>query len=157
MKKQLYLILSFLIISCSSVEDIDVIENGDLFSTDSRVVGYYSTGSFSLNDKIQYCKLTHLNIAFANPQIDGTMVLPGNSGDLLKNVMDTARSQNSNIKIYIAIGGGWLSDGMWNTYKNFLANPQDRPILIDKIVSIFLKFTILSSDCNPSIKKFFLT
>ena len=138
MKKQLYLTLTFLIISCSSVDDIDVIENGELFSNQARVVGYYSTGSFSLNDKIQYCKLTHLNIAFANPQIDGTMVLPGNSGDLLKNVMDTARSQNSNIKIYIAIGGGYITDEMWNTYKNFLANPQDRPILIDKIVSYVL-------------------
>ena len=138
MKKQLNLLLSFLIISCSNVDDIDVIENGELFSNQARVVGYYTTGSFSLNDKIQYCKLTHLNIAFANPQIDGTMVLPGNSGDLLKNVMDTARSQNSNIKIYIAIGGGYITDEMWNTYKNFLANPQDRPILIDKIVSYVL-------------------
>ena len=138
MKKQLYLILSFLIISCSSVDDIDVIENGELFSNQARVVGYYTTGSFSLNDKIQYCKLTHLNIAFANPQTDGTIILSGNSGDLLKNVMDTARSQNSNIKIYIAIGGGYITDEMWNTYKNFLANPQDRPILIDKIVSYVL-------------------
>ena len=138
MKKQLYIALTFLIISCSSVDDIDVIENGELFSNQARVVGYYTTGSFSLNDKIQYCKLTHLNIAFANPQIDGTMVLPGNSGDLLKNVMDTARSQNSNIKIYIAIGGGYITDEVWNTYKNFLANPQDRPILIDKIVSYVL-------------------
>ena len=138
MKKQLYLILSFLIISCSSVDDIDVIENGELFSNQARVVGYYTTGSFSLNDKIQYCKLTHLNIAFANPQTDGTIILSGNSGDLLKNVMDTARSQNSNIKIYIAIGGGYITDEVWNTYKNFLANPQDRPILIDKIVSYVL-------------------
>ena len=138
MKKQLNLLLSFLIISCSNVDDIDVIENGELFSNQARVVGYYTTGSFSLNDKIQYCKLTHLNIAFANPQTDGTIILPGNSGDLLKNVMDTARSQNSNIKIYIAIGGGYITDEMWNTYKNFLANPQDRPILIDKIVSYVL-------------------
>ena len=138
MKKQLYIALTFLIISCSSVDDIDVIENGELFSNQARVVGYYTTGSFSLNDKIQYCKLTHLNIAFANPQTDGTIILTGNSGDLLKNVMDTARSQNSNIKIYIAIGGGYITDEMWNTYKNFLANPQDRPILIDKIVSYVL-------------------
>ena len=138
MKKQLNLLLSFLIISCSSVDDIDVIENGELFSNQARVVGYYTTGSFSLNDKIQYCKLTHLNIAFANPQTDGTIILSGNSGDLLKNVMDTARSQNSNIKIYIAIGGGYITDEVWNTYKNFLANPQDRPILIDKIVSYVL-------------------
>ena len=138
MKNQLYLILYFLIISCNSVDDIDVIENGELFSNQARVVGYYTTGSFPLNDKIQYCKLTHLNIAFANPQTDGTIILPGNSGDLLKNVMDTARSQNSNIKIYISIGGGYITDEMWNTYKNFLANPQDRPILIDKIVSYVL-------------------
>ena len=141
MKKQLYFLLSLLIISCSSVDDdddIDVIENGDLFSTEARVVGYYSTGSFSLNDKIQYCKVTHLNIAFANPQTDGTMVLPGNSGDLLKNVMDTARSQNPNIKIYISIAGGWLSNEVANTWKNFLASPQDRPILIEKIVSYVL-------------------
>ena len=138
MKKQLYIALTFLIISCSSVDDIDVIENGELFSNQARVVGYYTTGSFPLNDKIQYCKLTHLNIAFANPQTDGTIILSGNSGDLLKNVMDTARSQNSNIKIYISIGGGYITDEMWNTYKNFLANPQDRPILIDKIVSYVL-------------------
>jgi len=138
MKKQLYLIFSFLIISCSNVDDVDVIENGDLFSNQARVVGYYSTGSFSLNDKIQYCKVTHLNIAFANPQTDGTMVLPGNSGDLLKNVMDTARSQNPNIKIYISIAGGWLSNEVANTWKNFLASPQDRPILIEKIVSYVL-------------------
>ncbi len=138
MKKQLYIALTFLIISCSSVDDIDVIENGELFSNQARVVGYYTTGSFPLNDKIQYCKLTHLNIAFANPQTDGTIILTGNSGDLLKNVMDTARSQNSNIKIYISIGGGYITDEMWNTYKNFLANPQDRPILIDKIVSYVL-------------------
>ena len=138
MKKQLYIALTFLIISCSSVDDIDVIENGVLFSNQARVVGYYSTCCFSEYDKIQFCKLTHLNIAFANPQTDGTIILPGNSEDLLKNVMDTARSQNSNIKIYISLAGGWLSDEMANTWKNFLASPQDRPILIEKIVSYVL-------------------
>ena len=52
--------------------------------------------------------------------------------------MDTARSQNSNIKIYISLAGGWLSDEMAKTWKNFLASPQDRPILIEKIVSYVL-------------------
>ena len=142
MKKQLYLILSLLIISCSSVDDDDIIDtdqNIDLFSTEARVVGYFPYYRFSLNDKIQYCKVTHLNIAFANPQIDGTIVLPGSSGDLLKSVMDTARSQNSNIKIYISLAGGALSDQVSNTWKNFLSSPQDRPILIEKIVSYVLE------------------
>ena len=141
MKKQLYLILSLLIISCSSVDDDDIIDtdqNIDLFSTEARVVGYFPYYRFSLNDKIQYCKVTHLNIAFANPETDGTIVLPGNSGDLLKNVMDTARSQNSNIEIYISLAGGALSDQVSNTWKNFLSSPQDRPILIEKIVSYVL-------------------
>ena len=141
MKKQLYFILSLLIISCSSVDDDDIIDtdqNIDLFSTEARVVGYFPYYRFSLNDKIQYCKVTHLNIAFANPETNGTIVLPSNSGDLLKNVMDTARSQNSNIKIYISLAGGDLSPQVSNTWKNFLANPQDRPILVDKIVSYVL-------------------
>ena len=141
MKKQLYLILSLLIISCSSVDDDDIIDtdqNIDLFSTEARVVGYFPYYRFSLNDKIQYCKVTHLNIAFANPETDGTIVLPSNSGDLLKNVMDTARSQNSDIKIYISLAGGALSDQVSNTWKNFLSSPQDRPILIEKIVSYVL-------------------
>tara|TARA_A100001011_G_scaffold102784_1_gene108524 strand:+ start:7311 stop:8348 length:1038 start_codon:yes stop_codon:yes gene_type:complete len=141
MKKQLYLLLSLLVISCSSVDDDDVIDtdqNINLFSTEARIVGYFPYYRFSLNDKIQYCKVTHLNIAFANPETDGTIVLPGNSGDLLKNVMDTARSQNSNIKIYISLAGGALSDQVSSTWKNFLASPQDRPILIDKIVSYVL-------------------
>ena len=141
MKKQLYLILSLLIISCSSVDDDDIIDtdqNIDLFSTEARVVGYFPYYRFSLNDKIQYCKVTHLNIAFANPETDGTIVLPGNSGDLLKNVMDTARSQNSNIEIYISLAGGALSDQVSNTWKNFLSSPKDRPILIEKIVSYVL-------------------
>jgi chitinase len=142
MKKQLYFILSLLIISCSSVDDDDIIDtdqNIDLFSTEARVVGYFPYYRFSLNDKIQYCKVTHLNIAFANPETDGTIVLPSNSGDLLKNVMDTARSQNSDIKIYISLAGGALSDQVSNTWKNFLSSPQDRPILIEKIVSYVLE------------------
>ena len=139
MKKWL-LLFALILVSCNSIDDDDVIDddNIDLFSTEARVIGYFPYYRFSLNDKIQYCKVTHLNIAFANPEIDGTIVLPGSSGDLLKNVIDTARSQNSKIKIYISLAGGALSEQVSNTWKNFLASPQDRPILIDKIVSYVL-------------------
>ena len=50
MKKQLYLLLSLLIISCNSVDDDDVIgtdQNIDLFSTEARVVGYFPYYRFS--------------------------------------------------------------------------------------------------------------
>ena len=78
MKKQLYFLISLLVISCSSVDDDDIIDtdqNIDLFSTEARVVGYFPYYRFSLNDKIQYYAVTHLNIAFANPETDGTIVL----------------------------------------------------------------------------------
>ena len=57
MKKQLYLILSLLIISCSSVDEDDIIDtdqNIDLFSTEASVVGYFPWYRFSLNNKIYY-------------------------------------------------------------------------------------------------------
>ena len=138
MKKQLFFLSSLIVISCSSVDEdntIEIDQNINLISTEARVVGYFPYYRFYLNDKIQYCKVTHLNIAFANPETDGTIALPENSGDLLKSVIDTARSQNSDIKIYISLAGGDFSYKIANTWKNFLASPQDRPILIDKIVT----------------------
>ena len=44
-----------------------------------------------------------------DPSIMPSTGTPGNYGDLLKNVMDSARSQNSNIKIYISLAGGGFS------------------------------------------------
>ena len=67
MKKIIYLLFfSLLIVSCSSEDDDDVIDdnNIDLFSTQARVVGYFPTWRFSLTDKVDFCKVTHINIAF---------------------------------------------------------------------------------------------
>lgn len=138
-KKPLCLLMCLLIIACSKEDDVSDDRNIDLFSTAARVVGYLPYYRFSLNDKIQYCKITHLNIAFANPKTDGTIGIQGSAMDLLKNVMDTARSQNSTIKIYISLAGGWLSDEEAETWKTFLASPADRSILVDKIVSYVLE------------------
>ena len=103
MKKILFVFLTFItLISCSkedSVVEEKVEEKNDLFSKKARVVGYLPTYRFSQNDKIEYCKLTHLNIAFANPESDGTILLPNNSsGITLENIMSTAKSKNNEIK-----------------------------------------------------------
>jgi GH18 family chitinase len=143
MKKIIYLLFfSLLIVSCSSEDDDDVIDdnNIDLFSTQARVVGYFPTWRFSLTDKVDFCKVTHINIAFGNPLVDGTIQLSNPSAiSDLEQVISTAKSQNSSIKFYISLAGGALSDQVAETWKSFLANAQDRPILIDKIVEFVLE------------------
>ena len=105
----------FLLISCSNDND-DLNDNIDndgnninLFSNKARVVGYFPYYRFSVNDQIEYCKITHLNISFANPLADGTIVLPSSGNTTLADVVNRARSQNSNLKIYISLAGGALS------------------------------------------------
>ena len=114
MNYKLILIIFFsLLISCSTDDDDyginDRDDNINLFSNKARVVGYFPYYRFSLNNQIEYCKVTHLNIAFANPLADGTIVLPSTDNTTLLDVVNRARSQNSNIKIYISLAGGALS------------------------------------------------
>ena len=141
MREKFYLLLfSILIVSCTSKEDdFFDLNDKDLFSKKARVVGYLPWHRFSQNDKIEYCKLTHLNIAFANPETDGTLIIPNNSsGVTLQNITSTAKSKNNEIKIYISLAGGALRSAALERWKNFLANPQDRSILVNKIISFVI-------------------
>ena len=80
MKHKLLLIIFFsLLIGCST--DDDDYGNNDrddsninLFSNKARVVSYFPYYRFSLNNQIEYCKVTHLNIAFANPVADLSLI-----------------------------------------------------------------------------------
>ncbi|MBU86797.1 MAG: hypothetical protein CMC53_01770, partial [Flavobacteriaceae bacterium] len=109
LKKIKFLIIGvlFIAISCSkdNLDDeapIDINDNSsiNLFTTEARVVGYLPYYRFSLNNQIEYCKLTHLNIAFANPLPDGKIVLSkDNSNVELSDIINKARSENNTIKI----------------------------------------------------------
>ena len=139
MKRVIYfIIICQLFFSCSNNDDDDIIDDPNniiLFSDQARVVGYFPTWRFTLTDKVDFCKLTHVNIAFGNPMVDGTIQLSNPSAiSNLEQVISTAKLQNSNIQFYISLAGGVLSDQEANTWKSFLANSQDRPKLIDKII-----------------------
>ena len=43
------------------------------------------------------------NSAFANPMPDGTIIIGSDGGTTLSDIVSRARSQNSNIKIYISL------------------------------------------------------
>ena len=144
MKRVIYfIIICQLFFSCSNNDDDDIIDDPNniiLFSDQARVVGYFPTWRFTLTDKVDFCKLTHVNIAFGNPMVDGTIQLSNPSAiSNLEQVISTAKLQNSNIQFYISLAGGVLSDQVANTWKSFLASSQDRPKLIDKIIEFVLE------------------
>ena len=145
MKRTIYfIIVCQLLFSCSNNDDddniIDDSNNIILFSDQARVVGYFPTWRFTLSDKVDFCKLTHVNIAFGNPMVDGTIQLSNPSAiSNLEQVISTAKLQNSSIQFYISLAGGVLSDQVANTWKSFLASSQDRPKLIDKIIEFVLE------------------
>ena len=134
---------SFIIISCGYGDDNESDNNNgnnsiSLFSTKARVVGYLPYYRFSLNNQIEYCKLTHLNLAFANPQSDGTIIFPSSGNNSLSDIINRAKSQNNDIQIYISLAGGALTEEVANTWKKYLVSSVDRNILIDKIIEFVL-------------------
>ena len=144
MKRVIYfIIICQLFFSCSNNDDDDIIDDPNniiLFSDQARVVGYFPTWRFTLTDKVDFCKLTHVNIAFGNPMVDGTIQLSNPSAiSNLEQVINTAKLQNSSIQFYISLAGGVLSDQVANTWKSFLASSLDRPKLIDKIIEFVLE------------------
>tara|TARA_X000000950_G_scaffold145935_1_gene180332 strand:- start:1426 stop:2469 length:1044 start_codon:yes stop_codon:yes gene_type:complete len=144
MKRVIYfIIICQLFFSCSNNDDDDIIDDPNniiLFSDQARVVGYFPTWRFTLTNKVDFCKLTHVNIAFGNPMVDGTIQLSNPSAiSNLEQVISTAKLQNSSIQFYISLAGGVLSDQVANTWKTFLASSQDRPKLIDKIIEFVLE------------------
>ena len=134
---------SFIIISCGYGDDNESDNNNgnnsiSLFSTKARVVGYLPYYRFSLNNQIEYCKLTHLNLAFANPQSDGTIIFPSSGNNSLSDIINRAKSQNNDIQIYISLAGGALSSSTFSIRFKCPFNPF--LINIPIVTSLFISF-----------------
>jgi len=125
-------LLSIIIFSCSKDEIIEE-ENNNPNSTNAIVVGYFPSYRFDLNNQINYCKITHLNLAFANPDSNGNLIMPD-----ITSVVNRAKSENPNIKICISIGGGALTTEQANNWSNLIDNPQNIPTIVTKIVEYVL-------------------
>ncbi|WP_459640652.1 glycosyl hydrolase family 18 protein [Flavobacterium sp. CGRL2] len=82
----------------------------------------------AFSSTIQYSKLTHINIAFENPDANG--YLSFNSGS--NTIINAAHAQN--IKVFVSLGGGSVSEGgpIRDNYFN-LITPANRTAFIQKI------------------------
>ena len=126
-KRLLYLCIVILV-SCSKDDSFE--EEIMTVDKSARLVGYLPSYRFDSNEKIDYCKLTHLNLAFANPGSNGKLIINDFSGVVVR-----ARNENNNIKIYISIGGGYLTDEQASIWSNSIDIKDNRPIIINEIVN----------------------
>ena len=128
MFKRLLFLCIVILVSCSKDDSFE--EEIMTVDKSARVVGYLPSYRFDSNEKIDYCKLTHLNLAFANPGSNGKLIINDFSGVVVR-----ARNENSNIKIYISIGGGYLTDEQASIWSNSIDIKDNRPIIINEIVN----------------------
>lgn len=118
----------FSVYSCSTQKESDP-DNSKIKT--ARVVGYLSSDNFNKMNSIQFCKLTHLNLAFANPDKDGNLYFAGDIDTLIK----YAKSINPNIIISISLAGGVISEEQAANWSWLIDKPENRPNLIQKIIN----------------------
>jgi chitinase len=114
--------------SCSSDKESNI-DNSK--NKTARVVGYLSSDNFSKISSIQFCKLTHLNLSFANPDNTGNLIFDGDIDAVIKYV----RTVNPNIKICISVAGGVISSEQAANWSSLIDKPENRPDFINKIIN----------------------
>jgi GH18 family chitinase len=130
----IFLILSP-IFSCNSEDQVVEKEKEkiNLFSEKAKVVGYLPSWNFGSFNKIEFCKLTHLNLAFANPDSEGNLIMAD-----VSNIINKAKIDNPNIKISISIGGGSLTSAQASNWSNLIVSSENRSKIISKTVKYVL-------------------
>lgn len=100
------------------------------FTQNFKVVGYLPYYRFSWLNDIEFQRLTHVNISFANPvDSSGNLSVGGVS---ITNAVQKAHQ--SGCKVFICIGGGYLTPGQEASW-DYLALEANRPAFIEKIVA----------------------
>ncbi len=98
------------------------------FSQSFKVIGYFPTYRFSWINDVEYDRLTHVNIAFANPDAAGNFSADGANIDPV-----VAKAQSHGCKVFISLAGGYLTPSVEANWDN-LTLPANRPAFIQKIV-----------------------
>ncbi|MBK8504726.1 MAG: T9SS type A sorting domain-containing protein [Saprospiraceae bacterium] len=93
-----------------------------------KTIGYFPYYRFNSVDQIDFSKLTHVNIAFANPDISGNLKVGG--VDITPVVLD---AHAAGAEVFISLAGGVLSASEEDAWKE-LIKPAQRGVFIHKIL-----------------------
>ena len=97
-----------------------------------KVVGYLPTYRFGNLADMRLERCTHINIAFANPDMQGNLTTEGIS---IAPAVTAAKQQGC--KVLISLAGGYLTPA-WQAAWDTLLLPANRPAYIQKIVQYVL-------------------
>ena len=93
-----------------------------------RVVGYVPLNRFAIDlNEISFQRLTHLNIAFINPDSSGNLILPEDFDLLIQ------KAHEYKIKVLASIGGG-----SFNPYYSRLLSDTNRKTFIGQLVQLVI-------------------
>lgn len=95
---------------------------------DFKVIGYLPYYRFSWLNDIEFERLTHVNIAFANPDSLGNFSVGGVS---VTNAVNKAHAKGC--KVFISLAGGYLTPKQDDTW-DYLTLPANRAFFIQKII-----------------------
>lgn len=101
-----------------------------LSAQDFKVVGYLPYYRFSAVDQIEYDKLTHLMLAFLNPDTLGNLSI--GDQDIVP-IVTKARTVNPDIEIFISLAGGGLTEEWANAYNKFM-QPSLRSSFVHSLI-----------------------
>lgn len=99
------------------------------FAQNHRMVGYLPYYQFNRVDDIDFEKLTHVCLAFANPDADGNLSIGGRDIDPVVEV-----AHEADVDVLLSLAGGALTAEWWDAWQN-LSTENNRPAFIHKIIT----------------------
>jgi GH18 family chitinase len=101
------------------------------FTQEFKVVGYlamWNTGAC----EVPWDRLTHVNLAFANPDMNGDLHIDGADPDPI-----IAAAHAHGVQVFVSLAGGYLQPD-WENAWNFWMQPDQRSAYIGKIVQYLI-------------------
>ncbi len=102
---------------------------GVVFSQDFKVIGYLATWNFDTHtSRVEWERLTHVNLAFANPDAGGNLTTEGVDIDPV-----VAAAHQHGVQVFISLAGGALTP-QWASAWEYWMQPQRLNEFIGKIL-----------------------
>ena len=142
MKKNALIVISLMLLSCGTAkknsQSLPPLHKGEL-----RCVGYIPTWRYGIYETLDWNALTHLNIAFCNPDTLGNMLNPfRRNPDDFHRVVD--RAHENGVKVLASLGGG----GGGKNYPELIQTEQGRKDFCLKIIEYVKEYHLDGLDLD---------
>ena len=139
----LFVVVTSLIVQSCGRKSDEKNSNIEFKSDKFKVIGYLSSKNLDKLDIIEFNALTHLNLAFANPNKNGTFVF--NEEQKLERTVNMAHK--AGVKVFISIAGGGTNKELPANWLSVL-QPENRTVFIQEIVDFVMKYNLDGVDVD---------